>query len=236
MTEPVIGRCIGCGRPVTRKTRQEDHIFRKRNSDVVNIMCAECNNKFLAKWDLSGELPAGPADAFANMARRLILIFQSSGESEIANLARQVERSLINDHGWNSSNGRNHKRRRVAPASEHRDDVVLQILDSTNLLREFWDQYLPRCPIDPIDRELLFRYLRKVEQNPALFCEFWESEDHAALMKASAAVITTCTQNDLISEMNTGQIFGMLMQAMVSEACQFLTWLSNRIKIPEHVS
>lgn len=231
-----IRRCSECGKPITRDA-QVDHILRKRNSlSAVNDTCARCNNRYLEKWDLSGELPPGPHDALLNIARRSALLAQWMGQSEVAEAARIVEQFELKRQGWNTGTNRNRRKRRVTPVSDHQT-VVTAILDEASRYRQFLEYLAPYIDsVFTVELQILAMYARKVERNPVLFLEWWESTDHESYMQSVGSTLWACNQYDLTVEMNSTEIFRMMLGELVKEATIFLKWLHTHTRTLETIS
>ncbi len=235
MTALQIRRCTECGRIITRDP-QIDHIIRKRNSlAAVNDICAECNNKYLEKWDLAGELPPGPYDALLNVARRTLLLAQRMGLSDIAESAKFLERCGLKSQGWNTGKIRIPRRQRVAPISDHQT-LITAMADEACRIRQLWEFLTPYMnPEFMVDNQILLTYARKVERNPQLFIEWWETTDHATLRQSLGAVLKLARNYDLRDEMDIGAAVRYTLGPMVTEAAMFLNWLHERRRGPETV-
>ena len=211
--------------------------MRRRNSlSAVSDTCAECNNKYLEKWDLAGELPAGPYDALLNVARRLVLLAQRLGLSEIAEAAKCLERYGLKSQGWNTGKKRIRRRQRIAPISDHQTLIpaMADVACWIRLLLEHLTRYV--IPELMVDNQILHTCARRIERYPALFVEWWETADHAALAQSLEAILKLARNYDIRDYMDLTRALSYTLPAMVMEATMFLKWLRERTRVREAVS
>jgi hypothetical protein len=229
-----IRRCTECGKPLSRNA-QKDHVLRRRNSlAIVNDTCATCNNRYLEKWDLSGELPPGPHDALLNVARRTILLAQWVGCDDISDAARIVERYELKRSGWTP----NKRKRKIAPTSEYQE-ILTAILDDASRWRKYLEWLTPKVghiPDFSITIHILLKHARSVEQNPQLFIEWWETSDHDGLFSAINSTLQVFDRCDSSAEMPAETLLSRMLYALENEACIFLTWLHRKTREPELTS
>ena len=87
-----------------------------------------------------------------------------------------------------------------------------------------------------VDNQILLTYARKVERNPALFIEWWETTDHSALGQSLGAVLKLARDYDMRDEMDIGAAVRYTLGPMVMEAAVFLNWIHERTRIREAMS
>jgi hypothetical protein len=221
MSDYEIRLCTECGKPIDRDT-QKDHILRKRNSlSAVNDTCASCNNQYLEKWDLSGELPPGPHDALLNVARRSVLLAQWVGDTDVSDVMRDLETYGLAVWGWEPTR---RKRRRGTVVDDR--SVIVAVKDDASRWRKFWSYLSTYIPYEYFtEHQLILNYARKIESNPALFVEWWESSDHSSLESAFAKMLKGLSD----SGASSGTIQQHMMTVLITEACTFPNWLLGRL-------
>lgn len=214
-----IKLCTECGKPIERV--QKDHILRKRNSlSAVNDTCASCNNRYLEKWDLSGELPPGARDALLNVARRSVLLAQWIGDTDVANAMRDLEKAGLQVWGWEPTR----RKRNITNVAEDRS-IIVAVKDDAYRWRKFWEYAADHIPYDYLtDHRLILNYARKIEANPALYVQWWESSDHASLEVAFSGVLEKLRSADA----SATDIQRYMMSILLTEACRFPNWLASR--------
>lgn len=223
---PMPRRCTYCGKTIIRGAETE-HFLRKRNSlSLVNDSCAACNRKYLEQWDTAGELPTGPLDSLLNVARRSQLVAERLGDSVNASAFKLLQLKGRRSEGKKSS------RRRMRAANKSENQVMITaIADEASRIRQLWEYLEPGIRwISPVDYDLWLIYARRVEKNPALFIEWWESVDHEAIMQATGAILQIATDYDMDHEMDFYKVMQLAFRVQANEASVFLVWLRNRTR------
>jgi hypothetical protein len=241
MNIPEIRRCSQCGRVITREAIDPDsrinieHIFRKRNSlTAVNDACARCNQRYLEKWDLSGELPPGPTDALLNLARRTALLAQNMGEVEIADAIRRIEGYELQFQDPDSGSKRSRRRKRRVASVSDQQEMITAILSEATRYRQFLESFGFIFP-SPYS-QIFLTYAIRVERNPALFLEWWESTDHESFANAIGSTLRLFKVYDYAAEADRFSLLRAGLEQTANEASAFLLWLHDRIRSSETVT